>query len=172
MSDGYPTRKDKAKAAAWVVGPATAVGGAAIVAKKIGKPSGQGLKAPTAKLSEKVMLRVIKNTPDVVWPKDQRRFTRVFDSHSKRHGLSKKVMQAGYKAANESNLSFNARTMGKAFVGGFAEGMNKIRKITAAGVVADILKPTPVGDATLDGKKYTSGWYGSAAARKYALKNK
>ena len=156
MSDGYPTRKDKVKAAAWVVGPATAVGGAAMFAKKIGKPSGQGLKAPTAKLSEKVMLRSIKNVPDFVQPTDERKFTRVYNSHSKRHGLSKKVMQAGYKAANESNASFNARTMGKAFVRGFGEGMNKIRKVTAAGVAAEILKPTPVGDATLDGKKYTN----------------
>tara|TARA_R100001510_G_scaffold57705_1_gene67021 strand:- start:3286 stop:3771 length:486 start_codon:yes stop_codon:yes gene_type:complete len=111
----------------------------------------RGLKAPTKKLSEKVMLRSIKNLPELVSETEANKFKRVYGSHSKRHGLSKKVMRAGYKAANESNV----RKMGKAFVGGFAEGMNKVRKITAAGIAAEILKPKAVGDATIQkGLKY------------------
>jgi|TARA_B100000035_G_C20943772_1_gene528741 hypothetical protein len=111
----------------------------------------RGLKVPTKKLSEKVMLRAIKNVPEFVHPTDERKFKRVYDSHSKRHGLSKKVMKAGYKAAYGSNV----RTMGKAFVGGFVEGINKARRLTAAGIAAEILRPKAVGDATIQkGLKY------------------
>ena len=153
MSDQKNRNMEYAARAA-IIGTVGGMSAAALYADK--KPKPKGLKAPTAKTSEKVMIRGIKNMPDLVSENKAKAFTRTYEHHTKRHGMSKKLARIGSKAANESNFSFKARTMGKAFVGGFAEGMNKVRRITAAGVAAEILKPTPVGDATMDGKKYTN----------------
>jgi len=120
-----------------IAGSAAAIGATAYFVNK--KPKPKGLKAPTAKTSEKVMIRGIKNMPELVSENKAKAFTRTYEHHTKRHGMSKKLARIGSKAANQSDaLTAFKRGMGKA-----------LRVSNPIGMAAAVMSPTKLGDASL-----------------------
>lgn len=137
MSDRKLTNKEKAALAAPSVIGAGAVGYQAYV---MNKPSPRkGLKAPTAKTSEKVMIRGVKNMPELVSENKAKAFTRTYEHHTKRHGMSKKLARIGSKAANQSDASI-----------AFKRGMGKALRVSnPIGMAAAVMSPTKLGNASL-----------------------
>lgn len=118
--------------------------GATFAAGKIASTKKKGLRGPTAKTSQKVMLRSVRSLPELVSEKKANAFSRTYSHHTQRHGMSKKLARVGQKAANESD-----------FLRAFKRGMGKgLRVSSPFALAATVMSPTKLGDATMDGKKY------------------
>jgi hypothetical protein len=151
MSD-YP--KPKLGSKEHIAGTAVSLGAAAYFINK--KPKPKGLKAPTAKTAEKVTNRALQRhhsshgfvmSKEVQHPK--RVAARTFKAFQRKYP---QALDARLKKEQAHIKNIN-KTMGKNLLA-------KITKsVTPAGVVATVMSPTTLGDATLDGKKYTNYKY-------------
>jgi len=157
MSDRKLTNKEKAALAAPSVIGAGAVGYQAYV---MNKPSPKkGLKAPTAKTAEKVTNRALQRhhsshgfvmSKEVQHPK--RVAARTFNAFQRKYP---QALDARLKK-EQANIKKINKKMGKNFVDdllgkpSIATKLGKITKsVTPAGVVATVMSPTKVADATI-----------------------
>lgn len=142
MSDNSKNRNKEYAARAVVATSIAGIG--AHMHSSVKKSERKGLKAPTAKTSQKVMIRSVRSLPELVSEKKANAFSRTYSHHTQRHGMSKKLARVGQKAANESDFS-------RAFKRGMGKG---IRVSSPFALAATVMSPTKLGDATMDGKKY------------------
>ena len=85
------------------------------------------------------MIRGVKNMPELVSENKAKAFTRTYEHHTKRHGMSKKLARIGSKAANQSDASI-----------AFKRGMGKALRVSnPIGMAAAVMSPTKLGDASL-----------------------